>query len=80
MPKVSATDNNDIIYIADLEKAHSFASTARMNLSTVMPPYGTTQKQVLSITATTWSFYDKYGRDKKIRVLTYKPFMDKKTS
>ena len=23
---------------------------------------------------------DKYGRDKKIRVLTYKPFMDKKES
>ena len=80
MPKVSATDNNDIIYIADLGESPCVYINGKDEPVYRYAVWNDSKTRIIDYSDDLEFLRDKYGRDKQIRVLTYKPFMDKKES
>ena len=80
MPKVSATDNNDIIYIADLGESAFVYINGKDEPVYRYAVWNDSKTRIIDYSDDLEFLRDKYGRDKQIRVLTYKPFMDKKES
>ncbi|ARQ78316.1 hypothetical protein [Oxalobacter formigenes] len=80
MPKVSATDNNDIIYIADLGESPFVYINGKDEPVYRYAVWNDSKTRIIDYSDDLEFLRDKYGRDKQIRVLTYKPFMDKKES
>lgn len=79
MNDISASDNRDIIYIADLGENPSVFINGKDEPIYRYAVWNDSKTRIIDCSDDLDGLRNQYGRDKQIEILTYKPFMDKKS-
>ncbi len=75
----SYTDSEDIIYIADFGPSPSVFFNGKDEPIYRYAVWNDTKTKILEYSDDLPFLREKYGHDKPVKVLTYKPFMDEQT-